>query len=173
MHLQIRSKVVTGTNPPGTMSIREGAEGVTVIQPGRLLRLLDLLAQDQTDKTQYPDGDGLPSFSLIAAAGSGIETTGEFAFVVYTPSDDEKEEEKQQNAARDRIRREFPATEVVPRDHEDVPHRAGALRDYIAKFADDGLLIDEIVVGVADCTKGTGGEISVPVQVHALRPIDR
>ena len=108
MHLQIRSKVVKGANPPGTMSIREGAEGVTIIRPGRLLRLLDLLAEDQTDKARYPDGDGLPSFSLIAAAGSGIETTGEFAFVVYTASDDEDDETKQQYAARDRIRAEFP-----------------------------------------------------------------
>ena len=166
MHLQIRSKVTKGSNPPGTMSIREGAEGVTVIQPGRLLRLLDLLAEDQTQ-----DGDGHGPFSLVAAAGAGIETTGEFLFVVAAESDDVEEQE--QAAARDRIKPEFPETEIVSRDHEHLPHRAGALRDYVAKFAGAGLLIDEIVVGVSDCGHGHDDEVTVPVQVHALKPIDR
>lgn len=165
MHLQIRSRVVTGTKPPGAMSIREGAEGVTIIQPGRLLRLLDLLAQDQTE-----DGDGHGPFSLVAAAGSNIETTGEFLFVVAAESDEVEEQE--QAAAIARILPEFPDTKIVSRDHEHLGHHAGALRDYVAKFAGDGQLIDEIVVGVADCS-GADGEITVPVQVHALKPIDR
>jgi hypothetical protein len=166
MHLQIRSRVVSGSNPPGAMSVREGADGVTVIQPGRLLRLLELLAQDQRES-----GDGYGPFSLIAAAGSNIETTGEFAFVVAAES--HEQEEEQHKAALARIRPEFPDSDIHHRDYEDLPHKAGSLYNFIAKYSNANLLIDEIIVGVSNCSDGTKGEVTVPVQVHALRMIDR
>ena len=39
----------------------------------------------------------------------------------------------------------------------------------MAEFAERGELIDEIVIGVADTR---GDEVTVPVQVHALKPVD-
>ena len=164
MHLQIRSRVVKGKNPPGTMSVYEGQEGVTVVTPGRLLLLLDLLAEDQRTR-----GDGHGPFSLRAASGRNIETTGRFVFSVVAPDDDDAAEQAEHDAALKRIEGEFPDSKIAHRAHTHLHHRAGALRDYIAEFAGRGDLIDEIVIGVADTE---GDEVTVPVQVHALKKID-
>ncbi len=164
MHLQIRSKVVKGKNGPGAMSVNESAEGVSVVQPGRLLMLLDLLAEDQRES-----GDGHGPFSLRAASGRNIETTGRFVFSVVAPDDDDAAEEAEHEAALKRIEGEFADSNIVHRAHTHLHHRAGALRDYVAEFAGRGELIDEIVIGVADTE---GDEVTVPVQVHALKPVD-
>jgi hypothetical protein len=164
MHLQIRSKVPSGQNGPGAMSITEGAEGVSVVQPGRLLKLLDLLAEDQRSR-----GDRHGPFSLRAASGTNIETTGRFVFSVVAPDDDDEAEEAEHHAALKRIQGEFPDSKIVHRAHAHLEHRAGALRDYVAEFAGRGELIDEIVIGVSDTD---GGKTTVPVQVHALKTID-
>jgi hypothetical protein len=166
MHLQIRSTVTKAGSGAGARNADEGAGGVTIARPGRLLRLLDILAEDHSLDGR---GDGLPGFSLASAAGSGIETTGQFIFSVVT---DEDNDAKDHQAALDRIKPEFPASEIVERMHADLPHRAGALRDYVAKFAEDDLLIDEIVIGVATLpTGGTEEDIHVPLQVHALQTL--
>lgn len=166
MHLQIRSTVTKAGSGHGARNADEGAEGVTIARPGRLLRLLDILAEDHSLDGR---GDGRRGFSLASAAGSGIETTGQFIFSVMT---DEENDYKDHQAALDRIRPEFPASEIVERQHESLPHRAGSLRDYLAKFAEHDLLIDEIVVGVATCPSGGSEEdVSVPVQIHALQTL--
>jgi hypothetical protein len=163
MHLQIRSTVTKSSSGPGAQSADEAPDGVTIVRPGRLLRLLELLAEDRTER------DGHGPFNLVAAAGSGIETTGEFIFAVA--SDDENDEAEHEAALR-RIKAEFPRSEITERIHGDLPHHAGSLLDFVRGIVADGLLIDEIVVGVARCADGGSGgdKTGVPVQVHALRP---
>jgi hypothetical protein len=167
MHLQIRSVVTSDSGGPGAMSAIEGAEGISIVQPGRLLKLLDLLARDERE---IDGGDGHGPFNVRAASGQGIETTGVFAFSLWAAS--EEEEEPETEAAFERIRHDFPESRVVERQHEHLPDQPGALRDYVATFAEAGLLIDEIAIGVADCATD-GGEVTVPVQIHALRAIER
>ena len=171
MHLQIRSTLPAsgGSNGPGAMNIRETSPGVTLATPGRLVRLLELLAEDRSNDPSDRHG----GFNLVAAAGSGIETTGTFIFAVAAASHDAEEEEYR--CALARILGEFPDSRIVERQHGDLHHREGALRDYIRTFSDQGLLIDEIVVGVADCRsdehdKDHGAEIEcrVPVQVSVI-----
>ena len=83
MHLQIKSVVVAGSGGTGARNADEGAEGITIARPGRLLRLLDILAEDRRG-----GADGRDGFSLVRAAGAAIETGGEFSFSVETTEDE-------------------------------------------------------------------------------------
>lgn len=68
MHLQIKSVVVAGSGGTGARNADEGSEGITIARPGRLLRLLDILAEDRSE------GDHALGFSLTRAGGKAIET---------------------------------------------------------------------------------------------------
>jgi hypothetical protein len=148
MHLQIKSVVAAGINGPGARHSDEGASGITVARPGKLLRLLDILAEDRRG-----GGDDRDGFSLTRAGGSAIETGGEFAFSVVTTEETDWEDHQ---AALARILPEFPRSRIVEMKEADVPHVKGALREYLQGFADDNLLIDEISIGVSDCPDTAG-----------------
>jgi hypothetical protein len=145
------------------MSVTERPNGITVTRPGLLVRLLELLAEDRSDDPADRHG----KFNLVAAAGHGIETTGVFVFAVEA---DEEHALEEHEAARARIAAEFPDTEIVERLHEHLEHREGALRDWLATLSDKGYLIDEIVVGVADCgpQDAEGSTLTVPVQASVI-----
>ena len=163
MHLQIKSVVTTsGGGSGGAMLTHDPHGGVTTIQTGRLARLLEILAEDRSGD----GGDGHGPFSLVSAMGHAIETTGEFGFSVWVPDDDEKADNDEHAAALRRIKGEFPASRIVHRHHEDLHDRSGSLAKFIRSLSDQGLLIDEVAVGVA---YEKDGETFVPVQVHALR----
>jgi hypothetical protein len=169
MHLQVRSKVTeSGGSSLGAMAASDAATGITRTGPGRLVRLLELLAQDRSQDSS----DGHGPFNLVVAAGSGIETTGTFVFAVETPPGaSEREEREEHDRAVARISDEFAESWIVERLHEEIPNREGALRDYLKTISDRGYLIDEIVVGVAEPrpgASGAGGEFVVPVQVSVI-----
>lgn len=158
MHLQVRSSLSSSTNGgTGAMASDEVPGGTVATRPGRLVRLLDLLAEDRSDDP----ADGHGPFNLVMAAGSGIETTGTFVFAVDAGDDAEEDEHR---AAVNRIFKEFPDSDIVKRHHAELPHREGALRDYVKGFSDQGYLIDEIVLAVATC----GDPETVPVQVRLI-----
>jgi len=74
-------------------------------------------------------------------------------------------------AALKRIEGEFRRSKIVEQRWARLRHREGALAEYIASLRDEGLLIDEIVLGVAGPDPDAGGEITVPIQVHAIRAV--
>ena len=76
MHLQIKSVVVAGSAARGR-NADEGAEGITIARPGRLLRLLDILAEDRR-------GRGRPRRVQLVGGGSRDRDGGEFSFSVET-----------------------------------------------------------------------------------------
>jgi hypothetical protein len=167
MHLQVRSKVTTSSpnEGPGAMSSTEATTGITRTDPGRLVRLLELLAEDRSGDP----GDGHGPFNLTVAAGTGIELTGTFIFAVAADKEhDPDQERKEHERALTRIADEFPDSVLVERLHREIPHREGALHGYLRELSDRGLLIDEIVVGVATCQAGTEGPCMVPVQVSVV-----
>lgn len=55
----------------------------------------------------------------------------------------------------------------------DLEHRKGSLREYLQKFADADLLIDEISIAVSNCPdpETTDGVITVPIQVSAIQAL--
>ncbi len=167
MHLQVRS-TVTSSSPsegPGAMSSTDARTGITRTDPGRLLRLLELLAEDRSGDP----ADGHGPFNLTVAAGAGIELTGRFIFAVS--AEDHDQERKEHELARQRILDEFPDTEIVERLHRDLPDHPGALHDFLKEISDRGRLVDEIVIGVARCAMnadGTDGSTVVPVQVSVV-----
>lgn len=164
MHLQIKTKVsASGSNGPGAQSIGDDGPGITVARPGRLLALLDLLAEDQR-----AEGDGHDAFNLVMAGGSAIETTGTFVFAV---EGDLEHEQAEHDAAVRRIQNDFPRSRVVEQIGRRLQHREGALAEFVREITAAGLLIDEIFVGVAGPDPGGSGEITVPVQVHTIRAI--
>jgi hypothetical protein len=165
MHLQIKSVVTTsGGGSGGAMLTQDPESWVTTVQAGRLARLLEILAQDRRDDP----ADGHGPFSLVSATGHAIETTGEFGFSVWAPDDDETVGDEEHAAALRRIKGEFPESRIVHRLHRDLPDKAGSLYRLIAELAGDGLIIDEVAIGVA---YERDGEMFVPVQVHALRTL--
>ena len=166
MHLQIKSVVVAGSGNTGARGAGEGTEGITIARPGRLLRLLDILAEDRRGGNYDRDG-----FSLVRAAGTAIETGGEFSFSVETSEENDYADHQ---AALDRILPEFPHSRIVEMRETELDHHKGSLRAYLQGFADDNLLIDEISIAVSDCPDpGTsGGTIKVPIQVSAIQALD-
>jgi hypothetical protein len=162
MHLQIKSVLTeSGGGSIGAMLRDDAGPGVTVVRAGRLRRLLEILAEDRTSD---PD-DGHAAFNLIAASGSGIETTGEFGFSV-SASEDHDADEEEHKAALKRVKREFPRSRIVHRMHKDVPHREGALLEWVTELAEQGLIVDEVVIGVAHVENG---QTMVPVAVNTIR----
>ncbi len=166
MHLQIKSVVSAGNGSTGARNADEGVEGVTIARPGRLLRLLDILAEDRQGRD-----DNRAGFSLVRAAGTAIETGGEFSFSVDTTEENDYADHQ---AALDRILPEFPRSRIVEMKEGDVPHVKGALRAFLQDFATENLLIDEISLGVSDCPPpdASDGTITVPVQVSAIQALD-
>src|SRR5262249_26209211 len=130
MHLQIKSNVTAAGGSSG--------EGITVARPGRLLALLDLPTGDASDG---------PALDLTPPGGSAIETTGVFFFSVATTEDTDWEDHKR---ALDRISTAFPKSWIEEFQEADVPDVKGALREFLQGFADQGLLINELAIGVAD-----------------------
>lgn len=167
MHLQIRSRLATedSSGGPGAQWVGEVPGPVTTVTAGRLLRLLELLAADER-----PTGGSGP-FNVIAAAGSSIETGGEFVFVVDAGPD--HDEEGAHQAALARIAAEFPQSRVHRRIHDDLRDEPGALREFIAAHTRNGELVDEIVVGVARTVSDPGHAgteaMVVPVQLSLVQ----
>lgn len=154
MHLQIKSVVVAGGSGAGARNAQEGAEGVTIAAPGRLVRLLELVED----------------YNLVRASGSGIETGGEFSFSVETTEENDYQDHQ---AVLDRILPEFPRSRIVELQEADVPHDRGALRAYLTGFAEQNLLIDEISIGVPSSSSGTTQQaVTIPVQVSVIQPVD-
>jgi hypothetical protein len=153
MHLQIRTSLGTASGTShgsGAMSLVPTEIDPLELRRGALAELLGILADED--------------FDLAMASGDSIEGGGEFVFAIK--GEDEAAEEDRVNTCATMLReRGYRNVRIVEPQHFDVSDQKGALRDVIQGLTDDGLVIDEVFVGVAQ--DGT-----VPIQVTTIRTID-
>ena len=152
MHIQVRSKPISGGG------FHDGEPGDTAVSqeyhPGILLEMLAVLKDS--------------GFNVRGAGGARVELGGEFAFWVGDPEKDEPDEEThiaQAKAAEAALHKAgFDAwTEDV--EWMLLDDRPGALRERLGQIAEDGLLVEEILIG----TPGRDTRGQIPVQLRLVR----
>ena len=148
MHIQVRTSVKVAA-----FTDEVDDEFGSVDYPrGSLSELLSILAEDRP---------GDPGFSLASAGGHDIELGGEFSFWVE-PRDATEDHATATEVAMERIRAAgYDATpyHVQARHLEDTK---GALRDFVAHVADNGLHVVEISIGAPD-------REGIPVQIFTAK----